>query len=100
MIAHLLAIVPLVVLEALGVTPATFRMVDGGLLLTPWAIELTSLSATIILVVAYVSQFFNTLFIALAGWRAQEASRNRVHAQSWHLQQLVPRRDERPPADS
>jgi serine/threonine-protein kinase len=98
-IAHLLAILPLVVLEVLGVTPATFRMVDGGLLLTPWAIELTSFSASLILAAAYASQFFNTLFIALAGWRAQEASRNRVHAQSWHLQQLVPRRAERPPTD-
>ncbi len=94
-IAHVLAIVPMVILEVVGVLPTTFQIVDGGLLLTPWSLELTPVSAAIILTSACAAQFFNTVFIAITGWRSQEAARNRVHAQSWHLQQLVPPSDDR-----
>jgi len=93
-IAHVLAIVPLVLLEAVGAAPATFRIVDGGLLLTPWVLDLTPVSASIILATAIAAQFFNTVFISITGWRSQERARDRLHAQSWHLQQLV-RREER-----
>ncbi len=93
-IAHLLAFLLLIVLESTGITPATFQIVDGGLLLTPWALDLTEVSAVIVITAAMVAQFLNTLFISLTGWRAQEDARNRLHAQSWHLRQLVPNRGE------
>ena len=89
-ISHVLAIVPLVVLEALHVTPRTFAFVDGGLLLRPWAIDLDPLPAAVILAASFAAQFFNTLFLSFSTLQIREAVQNRVHAQSWHLRKLLP----------
>jgi hypothetical protein len=89
-IAHLLAIVPLLVLELARITPSTFEIHRGGLLLTPWAIELTPWSALAIMATAFAAQLVNTTLIAFYGKISQETAQNRVHAQSWHLRQLLP----------
>ena len=92
--AHVFAFVAPVALELLGVTPSTFYVEAGHLVLSPWAIDLTPVPTTIFLVVSVIAQFANTTMIGLSERRGQEHALNQVHVQSWHLKQLVPDADD------
>jgi len=81
-----------VTLEALGVVPATFRLQPHGIELTSWVVDLTPTAAIVVFVLSMISQLVNTVSITLTGRRAQEDAQNRIHAQRWHLQQLLPLR--------
>jgi tRNA A-37 threonylcarbamoyl transferase component Bud32 len=89
--AHITAFLLPVGLELTRVTPSTFGVVNGQLVLTPWALELTPTGAIIILIAATLAQVAHTTMIGLSERRGQERALDQVHVQSWHLQQLVPR---------
>ena len=77
-------------LELGGVLPPSIRFEDGELVLRAWLIDLTPRTTAMILGLSIVTQIVNTTFVALTGRRAQERAQDRVHAQRWHLQQLLP----------
>ncbi len=80
--------------EWLGLLPRTYAFVDGEMVIHPWAIGLPETGTTVMLLLV-------PLVVILAGASmvihlriAQEASEKRVHLLAWHLQQLVPERDD------
>jgi hypothetical protein len=53
-------------------------------------VQLTPVTTTVLFALALVAQLANNWIILLTTKRAQEAAQDRVHAQRWHLGQLVP----------
>ncbi len=96
---HFAAFAVVFLLELTGVLPATFHVRDGALALSSWVIDLTPFTTVMIISFSIVVQIVNTSVVALSSRRAQEQAQNAVHAQRWHLQQVLPQQLE-PPADS
>ena len=94
-LAHALPFAILLGLEWLGVMPATFHIVNGTLVLSAPVVGFTPGVTVIVIGVGVVAQFLNTTAASLAGRAAQEHAQNLVHAQKWHLDQLLPRGDAR-----
>jgi hypothetical protein len=90
-VAHVAPLVADFALELTGLTPRTFEFTAHGVTVTPWVLTLTPLAMTIVFSLALLTQFGNTVTSALNARREEEAMRNRLHAQSWHLRQLDPR---------
>lgn len=88
---HLAPLVVMFVLEGLHVLPSSFHVEAHHLVVTPWAIDLTATSAYVIWVVTLLLQLGSTVTIQTVFRRDQEVAQNRVHANAWHLQQLLPR---------
>jgi hypothetical protein len=88
--AHALPFVIPLGLEYFEVMPRTFAVVDGKVVLSPWAIDITPVGAAVFLLVSMAIQFVNSAAIGLSVRRAQDQALNRVHVQSWHLKQLLP----------
>ena len=93
--AHVSAIVPFVLLELAGVLPATMALVDGRMVLTPNVIELTPTSTAIMLGLVFVSQLAVIVYIAIGSRRVHDRTQDRLHAHTWHLEQLLPLGDAR-----
>jgi hypothetical protein len=55
-------------------------------------VALTPPVAFAVIGVSLLAQFLNTIASALAGRAVQENTQDLVHAQKWHLDQLLPRR--------
>lgn len=89
-VAHVVAMVVPVVLELAGVLPRTFQISDNQLVLTPFALDLPPWGLALVLVLATAAQLTNTAVISLGQRSIQEAALDAVHAQSWHLKQLLP----------
>ncbi|MBA3394037.1 MAG: serine/threonine protein kinase [Deltaproteobacteria bacterium] len=89
-VSHAVAVVPAIVLEATGVVPRTFRLTGDALELSPWAFDLSPVAAVVVMSLAVIMQCAMTATLAIKGRVIQEDAQNRVHAQSWHLRQLVP----------
>ncbi|MFN0245821.1 MAG: protein kinase domain-containing protein [Kofleriaceae bacterium] len=77
-------------LEMLGVLPSTFEIENGQLILRTNVLDLTPMTTLILVAMVLVTQLINTIFIALTTVRVQIAAQDRVHAQTWHLKQLLP----------
>ena len=76
--------------EWLGLLPSTYYVKDGALVLAPWAVTLTPAMTVVIVVGALVVQLAMVSALAIAQRRTQDDQQDRLHAQSWHLQQLLP----------
>jgi len=87
---HLIPIGILLGLELVGVLPSTFRIDGNSLVLSSWVVELSPTLIVIILVIATISHIITTSVAAVTSRRAQEVAQNAVHAQRWHLQQVLP----------
>jgi serine/threonine-protein kinase len=85
-----LAVAIPIVLELMGLTPSTFH-VNGGLVLTPYAFELTPRLTTLLLIITTAAQSLVAVVLTLAYRRVQHESRDRLHTFTWHLRQLLPR---------
>jgi len=85
---HLFSILPLVVLELVHVIPSTFHVAGGGLVLTPWAVELTPVTTAVVMTLAIVGQQLYLALIVLQGRYAAEAAQNKIHTHHWHLEQV------------
>jgi hypothetical protein len=79
------------VLEWLGVIPSTYHL-DHGLVLTPWAIDVDGAFASALIIMALFSQAAIIAAMMVMQRVAQDRAQDRLHAQTWHLQQLLPRR--------
>jgi serine/threonine-protein kinase len=87
---HLLPVGVVLALELLGITPPTFRIEHDSLVLTSWVLDLTPATTIIVLAISGVTQIVNTSVTALTTRHAAEQAQNAVHAQRWHLQQVLP----------
>jgi len=98
----ILAVFVPLMLELTGVTHASFVFTDdGGLVFTPWAIEMPPTAMIFVIFAAILSQVVITTGLTLRQRDAQQAAENRLHATTWHLEQLLPRPTEaRPDAKS
>jgi hypothetical protein len=77
-------------LELAGVLPSTFEFEKGRLILQTPTLDLTPMSTLILVGLTLVTQAINTTFVAITTVRVQVAAQNAVHAQTWHLKQLLP----------
>jgi hypothetical protein len=57
----------------------------------PYALELTPTMSIIVFAIGFAAQVVITLDIQGALRRAQIDAQNRVHAQRWHLEKVLPR---------
>jgi len=78
-------------LEWVGVMPSSYHL-DHGLVLTPWAIEVKGMFATVLIVTSLLSQVAIIAAMMVMQRLSQDRAQDRLHAQTWHLQQLLPRR--------
>jgi serine/threonine-protein kinase len=90
-IPHTLAFLVPLGLEWLGVLPSTYHL-DHGLVLTPWAIDVEGPVAAILIVTSILSQVAIISVMLVMQRVSQDRAQDRLHAQTWHLQQLLPRR--------
>ena len=87
-VTHVAAMVIPLATELTGITPRTFSM-EHGLHLQPYAVDLPTSGLVMVMIVAMILQFANTTITALSQRRGQEVALDRIHAQSWHLRQLL-----------
>ena len=85
---HVFSILPLVVLELLDVIPSTFHVAGGGLVLTPWAVQLTPVTTAIVMALVIVGQQLYLTLIVLHGRYAADEAQNKIHTHHWHLEQV------------
>jgi hypothetical protein len=93
---HLAALFVPLALEWTGVLPPTYHLDGHGLLLTPWTLDLSPTLGLIVLLAAITVQVVSEFVVVLNMRRSQELAQDRLHAQRWHLEQLVPRRPTTP----
>ncbi len=77
-------------LEVGGVLPSTFEFRDNGIYLTSWVFDLTPTIAAVLLAAGIAVQTINSTLVAVFQRQAQESAQNRVHANLWHLQRMLP----------
>lgn len=80
------------VLEWVGVLPSTYRVEHHALMLTPWAVNLTPAATIALMLIGITAQAVITSSLMRTQTRAQQHARDLLHAQAWHLKQLLPRR--------
>ena len=81
-------------LEQWGVLPSTMSFVDGGLLIKPYYFHLSPTSTYILLALTIATQIMNTSFLFIRAGAVARDQQNLMHAQQWHLEQIVPRAGE------
>ncbi len=77
-------------LELAGVVPRTIQFEDGALILTTPTLDLDPVTAALIIGLSLGTQILNVVFLSLSRNRAQVDASTLVHAQRWHLKQLLP----------
>ena len=97
---HAAPIVLLFVLELTGVLPQSFHVEGGSLVITPYAVELTPTALAIVYGVGLFAQIGSTMDIQSTMRAEQEAAQNKIHSQTWHLKQLLPRGGKLPKSDT
>ena len=88
---HVLALVPLLVLEQVGVLPSSFHVEAGSLVLTPWAVAMTPVMTGIVMTMSIVGQQAYLIALVVTSRRAATTAQNRIHAMKWHLEQVFSR---------
>jgi len=89
-IAHLLVVLVPLTLELAGAVPRTFAIVDHRLVLEPWALAFSPGSIVVVIVGAAILQMIGNMLVLDAQRTAQVRAEEKVHAQKWQLEQLVP----------
>jgi serine/threonine-protein kinase len=90
---HVLAFAVPISLEWLGVTPRTYSVESGALILHPWALHLSAASMLVGVISVMLVNMIGVTVISIRHRKEQELAQQRVHVQSWHLGQLVTERD-------
>jgi len=88
-VPHALAVAIPLALEWIGILPSTYR-IGGGLLFTPPAIELSQTLTVALVVLSIVVGAVIMSAISISLRVAQQRAQDQVHAQTWHLKQLLP----------
>jgi serine/threonine-protein kinase len=79
-------------LEWFHVLPSTYRVENHTLVNAPWVVDLTPTLTIIIVLLGVISQSVVTVVLMMSDRKIQERAQDRIHAQSWHLRQLLPKR--------
>ena len=89
-IAFVVPFLALIGLELGGVLPTTIQFGDGALILSTSTLELTPMSATLILGLVMTAAVVNVTVIAVSRNTSQLEASTLLHVQRWHLKQLLP----------
>ncbi len=87
---HAAALLVPLSLEVLGITPSTFFVESGALVLKPWAVDMSPSAMMFILLATVGLQLVANLFVLDAQRRLQDRTQEQLHVQAWQLAQLVP----------
>jgi serine/threonine-protein kinase len=87
-------------LEALGVIPSTWTLVDGAMLLRSGAVRVDGSTAVVSIVAATVATAVMAGVVSVKLARASRDAQQRLVVQAWHLRQLLPAPPGRAPAAS
>jgi eukaryotic-like serine/threonine-protein kinase len=88
---HMLAFAIPLLGERIGVLPTSYRMVDGAVVLTPWAITVTAEALVVVLGFVVFAQMLGNTLIVHDHRKNQERAQEQLHVQAWRLRQLVRR---------
>jgi eukaryotic-like serine/threonine-protein kinase len=92
-ILHVVPVALLLALELSGALPRSFELSGGTLVITPYTVDLSPLTLVVVFVLSFGVQVGSTFDIQYGFRQAQETAQNKIHAQTWHLKQLLPRSD-------
>lgn len=92
LVVHAVPIALVTAIELSGLLPPTTQIVAGSLVLSTRVVELTPLAVAAIYALAGVTQAANSYMLMAGTVRAQCEAQDLLHAQRWHLDQLVPPR--------
>ncbi len=98
-VIHVIPLIVLLALELTGVLPRSFDLEGGQLVITPYAVELTPASLILVLGLSFMVQVGSTIDVQGGFRREQEIAQDKIHAQTWHLKQLLPRDRGRGPTE-
>ncbi|CAN5918767.1 hypothetical protein BH11MYX2_BH11MYX2_37470 [soil metagenome] len=88
-----LPMVLVVVLGHFGVIPQTTSFEHGALVITSPIVDLTPFRTALLVGLSIVTQILNTAFLFVRTMNVQREAQDRIHAQRWHLEQLLPIED-------
>jgi hypothetical protein len=88
-VCHMAAVAIPLALEFLGVVPSSVHLQGHGVLIEPWAVETPPrVLVTMVLVLVTIQMVVSTrVFVAQRA--SQERAHERLHAQTWQLEQMV-----------
>ena len=86
----LIPVAALLGLELLGVLPRSFYIEHADLVISPYTMDMTPVSLGVLLSLAYAIQVASSADIQLKLRHEQQLAQDRLHAQRWHLEQLLP----------
>ncbi|HEU4616009.1 MAG TPA: serine/threonine-protein kinase [Kofleriaceae bacterium] len=88
--AHSMAVAVPLALEWLHIMPESYRFVGGGLVLDPWAVDITPAATIFALLTTMLAQAIANVWLLDRQRRDQERAQELLHVQKWQLEQLVP----------
>jgi serine/threonine-protein kinase len=89
-VMHLLAIAIPLALELLGFVPRTFTLIDGGLVLHPWALHMSPSAMVVSILGTVVLQLAGNMLVLDRTRLAQSQAEEAVFIQKWQLEQMLP----------
>ena len=92
-LVHMLPFAVMLGLELTGVLPRSFYIEHDNLVISPYTMDVTPMSLLVMLSIGYAIQVGSSADIQIQFRREQQRVQDRVHAQTWHLKQLLPDRD-------
>ena len=90
-VIHFLAIFVPLMLEWLGIVPASYEITHGALVLKPWAVSVTPTALLFSIISIVLLQLIGNTFALDAQRREQDLAQETVHLQRWQFSQLVNR---------
>jgi hypothetical protein len=91
----LLAVVGSLLLEAAAITPSTFHVDGHGLVLTPWAVDASPNALIFVVLAGMLTMALITIALSARQREVQQTTEDRLHATTWHLEQLLPAAQDR-----
>jgi len=88
-VMHLMTIAVPLGLELAGVVPRTFTLIDGGIVLHPWAMHMSSWAIVVSILGTVVLQLAGNMLVLDRTRLAQAAAEEAVHVQKWQLEQML-----------
>ncbi len=96
---HVIPFATMIALELTGVLPRSFHIANNDLVISPYTMDVTPLSLIVMLGLGYAIQVGSSADIQVKFQRDQQKAQDRVHAQWWHLKQLLPSLEKKKPDD-
>jgi hypothetical protein len=94
---HAIPFVVMLGLEVVGVLPPSFYIENKNLVIAPYTMDVTPMSLVVMLALGYAIQVGSSADVQISFRRHQQKAQDRLHAQTWHLEQLLPELKKRRP---